>query len=199
MTSASLHAAGASRTREGQDEQLQNKRVRLIREAVEGDQAAFATLYRQSVSTVSRYVGAILHDQARTEDAVAQTFVAAWQQLPRLREPERFDAWLLRIAHNRAIDELRRRTAQPLETAEWVAAPAEQGPERASETRESLRLVRAALLALLDEQREAVVLRHVAGLRQEEIARQMGRSVEASRALLHRGLRTLRAAAPDAR
>ena len=73
------------------------------------------------------------------------------------------------------------------------------GPERASETRESLRLVRAALLALLDEQREAVVLRHVAGLRQEEIARQMGRSVEASRALLHRGPRTLRAAAPDAR
>ncbi|PZC50276.1 MAG: DNA-directed RNA polymerase specialized sigma subunit, sigma24 family [Chloroflexi bacterium] len=168
---------------------------RLVRDAAGGDTEAFASLYRRRVGPVSRYVGAILHDQARTEDAVAQTFVEAWQQLPRLREPQRFDAWLMRIAHNRAIDQTRRPTTEPLEQAAEITGPPQHEPEAAAIRNEELSQVRTALLALPDDQREALVLRHLVGLSHVEIARQTGRSVEASRALLHRAVKALRATA----
>ena len=198
-TDPRLGAAGVNwLTAKGeQDRTVSDRELELVRAAAAGDQEAFAALYRASVSAVTRYVGAILRDQARTEDAVAQTFMEAWQQLPRLREGARFQAWLLRIAHNRAIDDVRRRPTEPLEAAHAVAASPGQDPERAAMARGDLMDVRMALLALPEEQRAAVVLRHLYGLRHAEIAQQLGRSEEASRALLHRGVRALRAAMRD--
>ena len=172
--------------------------LRLVRDAAKGDSEAFAALYRRYVPAVSHYAGAILRDPARTEDAVAQTFVELWQQLPKLREPQRFEAWMMRIAHNRAIDQTRRRPTELIDEAAGVAAPAHLQPEHATITNDVLASVRNALLALPDDQREAIVLRHLVGLRHEQIAEQMERSVEASRALLHRGMAALREAMTEA-
>lgn len=70
----------------------------LIERAQEGDERAFAELYR--VREVARYAGALLRADYLVEDVVAQTFLLAWRDLPRLRDPRRFDSWLFRIAHN---------------------------------------------------------------------------------------------------
>ena len=88
---------------------------RLVERAREGDERAFADIYVARVGGVTRYVASIVRGPDRMEDVDSQTFVLAWRDMPRLREPDRFDAWLFRIAHNQAMDELRRRPLIPLE------------------------------------------------------------------------------------
>ena len=72
----------------------------LVERARHREQDAFAAIYQARVRDVSRYVGSMVREPERVEDVVAQTFLLAWRDLPRLRAPERFDAWLFRIAHN---------------------------------------------------------------------------------------------------
>jgi RNA polymerase sigma-70 factor (ECF subfamily) len=165
----------------------------LVERAQEGDSAAFADLYQARSHTIQRYVGAIVRDPDQTEDAVAETFLLAWRDLPKLRKVERFDAWLLRIAHNRAINEVRRRRTVPIEE---IAEPADPNPrvapdERAEQRWESERL-RRELLELSEAHREVLVLRFLHELSHAEIARQLGKREDAVRALQYRALRQLR-------
>ena len=164
----------------------------LVSRAQKGDRTAFAEIFQLSVRSVTRYVGAILRDTTRTEDVVAQTYLEAWRLLPRLREADRFSAWILRIAHNRAIDELRRPEADPIEEAHGLSAPADAEPEEALLRQADVDKVRAALLQLPTDHREVVTLRFMQGMSHSEVARQMGRTEEASRALLHRAMLRLR-------
>ncbi len=164
----------------------------LVGQARAGDRAAFAEVFQLSVRSVTRYVGAILRDTTQTEDVVAQTYLEAWRQLPRLRELDRFNAWILRIAHNRAIDELRRPEAGPLEDADGLSAPTDAQPEEVLLRQADVDKVRDALLQLPADHREVVALRFMDGLSHSEVAQQMGRTEEASRALLYRALRRLR-------
>ena len=83
--------------------------------AQNGDQAAFAAIYRARAGEVSRYAGVILRNIDLVEDVTAQTFLLAWKNLPTLRRRDRFDAWLFRIAHNLAINELKRRPTASLD------------------------------------------------------------------------------------
>ena len=165
----------------------------LVRRARQGDQDAFAELYKARVGAISRYVGAIVRDAHRTEDAVAQTFLLAWQDLPRLRRAERFDAWLFRIAHNRAINEVGRRATVPLEDVPApVAEDASSSPSIVAERRADAERLRRELLRLSPAHREVLVLRFFHELSHAEVARVIGRRVEAVRALQHRALEQLR-------
>lgn len=99
-----------------------------------------------------------------------------------------FFAWLLRLAHNAAIDQLRSRRATP--TPEIYGSD-----ERSDETRlETGRSLQEALATLPDDHRTVVVLRHVVGLTPPEIAEQMARSESAIDGLHHRGRLALQAA-----
>ena len=132
----------------------------IVARAREGDDVAFAEVYRVCSGAITHYVGAIVGDPDRTEDAVAETFLHAWRDLPRLRKIERFDAWLLRIAHNRAINEVRRRRAAAIED---VAEPEDPSPRSApagvAEQRWESDRLRQHLLQLSDAHREVLVLR----------------------------------------
>jgi len=92
-----------------------------VERARTGDKAAFAVLYQQRAGGVLRYAMSLLRNPAAAEDVAAQTFLQAWQGLPRLKHADRFDAWLFRIAHNVAMSELRRQPTAPLETAPEIA------------------------------------------------------------------------------
>jgi len=96
-----------------------------------------------------------------------------------------FFAWLLRLAHNAAIDHLRGRRATP---AEEVFGADARGDEESMDRSQNLR---DALKTLPDEQRNVVVLRHVVGLTPGEIASAMGRSESSIHGLHHRGRRAL--------
>ena len=182
----------------GSGEPLEHSLDALVTRAREGDREAFGELYRARVASVGRYVGAILRDVDRTEDAVAQTFFLAWRDLRKLRKVERFDAWLFRIAHNHAINLVRRNIpTQSLEDApEPLDAAGFASPEEALERRIDSERVRAALLDLPAARREVLVLRFFHERSHAEVARQLGKSEQAVRAMQYRALGQLRRRMP---
>ncbi|MBI3752201.1 MAG: sigma-70 family RNA polymerase sigma factor [Chloroflexi bacterium] len=83
----------------------------LVEAARRGDRAAYDVLVRRKVESVYRTARTILGNEADAQDATQEAFVAAWRHLPRLRDPERFDAWLGRIVVNACRQTLRHRGA----------------------------------------------------------------------------------------
>lgn len=87
----------------------------LVRRASRGDVAAFDELVSTRLSASLRLARAIVDSPVDAEDVVQEAFVNAWRNLPRLREPDRFDAWFGRILVNTARTHVRRRgTVQPI-------------------------------------------------------------------------------------
>ena len=83
--------------------------VALVRLAQRGDAAAFDWLAGARIDRSYRLAVAILHSEPDARDAVQEAFVAAWRQLPKLRDPASFDAWLERIVVNACRMALRHR------------------------------------------------------------------------------------------
>jgi RNA polymerase sigma factor (sigma-70 family) len=126
------------------------------------------------------------------EDCFQETFIAALRAYPRLRADSNLRAWVLTIAHRKALDahRARARRAQPI--AEIAAL---DGRETA-QTAFADAALWEAVQALPARQRSAVVLRYVADLPHRDIASAMGCSEEAARRSLHEGLTKLRKAVP---
>ncbi len=135
--------------------------AKLVRRAQHSDTDAFARLYDANIRPVSRYIAAILKDVDSAEDVAAQTFLLAWQYLPELRNPDQFDAWLFRIAHNQALNTIRqRRPHTPLENAPEVTDTSPfNSPTRRADDDLTRHHLRAALLQLSHLHREVLVLR----------------------------------------
>jgi RNA polymerase sigma-70 factor, ECF subfamily len=154
----------------------------------EGDREAIRYLYVRYAPNVYGYVRSIVHDEHEAEDITQHVFAKLMTVL--VKYDERgvpFVAWLLRLAHNAAIDHLRGRRATPAEEVFGSDTRADDA------TAERSRSLREALHALPDEQRSVVVLRHVVGLTPGEIATAMGRSESSIHGLHHRGRRALQA------
>jgi RNA polymerase sigma-70 factor, ECF subfamily len=81
----------------------------LVRRAASGDAIAFERLVTDRADRAFRIARAILGNDSDARDATQDAFVSAWRQLPRLRDPETFDAWLRRIVVNACRAELRGR------------------------------------------------------------------------------------------
>lgn len=127
-------------------------------------------------------------------DVVAQTFLLAWRDLPKLREPARFEAWLFRIARNQAITAGRRRVnTAPLEAVgEARDEDAGGAPGARLESEASREEVQRALQQLPEEQRDVLLLRFVSELPHRDVASRLGRTEQATRALQYRALINLR-------
>ena len=165
----------------------------LVRRAQGGEEAAFGALYRQRVSLVYRYAKSIVRNPTVAEDVTAQAFLQAWGKISSLRKAERFDAWLLRITHNLALNEVRRPPPAPIED---VPEPADHSrhndPLVALSGKWEAEVVRSALQDLPDLLREVLVLRYFAGLSHATVASQLGKSEGNVRVLQHRALRRMR-------
>jgi RNA polymerase sigma-70 factor, ECF subfamily len=158
-----------------------------VRGAKRGDEDAMRFLYLRYADNVYGYVCSIVRDEHEAEDVTQQIFAKLITALERY-EPRTvpFSAWILRIAHNAAIDSMRARRAVPCEE---VRSPE---IEDASASRERAQDLQAAIAALPEEQREVIVMRFVLGLSPREIAERIGRSEDAVHGLQHRGRLTLR-------
>ena len=164
---------------------------RLVHSAVArargGDPDALRFLYLRYADNVYGYVCSIVRDEHEAEDVTQQIFAKLLTTLDRY-EPRQvpFSAWILRVAHNAAIDHLRARRPVPVEDLRPLhAADDTTGRERFAD-------LRLALAALPDEQRDVIVLRFLIGLTPGEVAERMGRSEDAVHGLQHRGRRRLR-------
>lgn len=141
----------------------------LIDRARNGDLDAFESIVRARMDAVYRLTSAILGNEADARDAAQETFVAAWRQLPRLREPERFEAWLQRVAVNAARQThrtRRRRRVREIPSSQ-VTALADRA---ASAPRDDVAVLDAALATLPVEQRAILVLHHLEGRPIAELA-----------------------------
>lgn len=158
-----------------------------VARAKTSDRDAVQFLYVRYSQNVFGYVRSIVHDEYEAEDITQQVFAKLMTALAKYDDRGvPFFGWLLRLAHNAAIDHLRGRRPTPVEEV--------FGPDvRADESSiDRSRCLREALAALPDEQRSVVVLRHVVGLTPSEIASALGRSESSVHGLHHRGRRALR-------
>ena len=165
----------------------------LLRRAQVGDEAAFSQLWRDSNPPLLRYLRVIAPNAA--EDVAADTWVRVVRGLPAFRGDEpAWRAWLFTTARRRAIDDvrhrLRRRQVQLCDVTPGELPHTSDAAELVFEhfgTRWAI-----ALLAQLPQlQAEVILLRVIAGLDTEAVARMVGRSPGAVRVAAHRGLRRL--------
>ena len=87
----------------------------LVERAGRGDHDAFAVLVDASITRLEAAARLILRDPELARDAVQEAYIRAWRELPRLRDPEKFDAWLHRLTVNACLDAVRRRRRRPIE------------------------------------------------------------------------------------
>ena len=161
---------------------------RAVARAKQGDREALRYLYSRYADNVYSYVSSIVRDHYEAEDVTQQVFAKLTDSLARYEERGApFLSWLVRLARNAAIDQLRARRAIP------VADPIESEAADDGEEADRRETLRSALDTLPEDQREIIVLRHLGGLAPAEIAARLGRSESAVNGLHHRGRRALRA------
>jgi len=163
-----------------------------VRQAKSGDHEAFTQLYDGYMERVYRYVYFRVSDDTVTEDLVSQVFLKAWQNLDRYKVGATpFIAWLYVIARNLVIDHYRsKRESVPLEEA--AALPTDiQSLDEQVQLRFDLEAMRDALQSLTGDQQQALILKYIAGLPNESIAKMMNKQEGTIRGLQMRGLQVL--------
>jgi RNA polymerase sigma-70 factor, ECF subfamily len=161
-----------------------------IDRARNGDRDAFELIVRARKDAVYRLSFAILGNEADARDAAQETLVAAWRQLRRLREPERFDSWLKRIVVNAARQAMRasrrRRIREvPASTIAVIADRADPG------SRSDAAILDFAMATLPVEKRSILVLHHLEGHGLAELAEILGIPVGTAKSRLFTARRAL--------
>ena len=159
--------------------------------AIQGDETAFAVLWRALNPPLLRYLRVLAGDAA--DDVGSETWLQASRDLGGFRgDPKAFQVWLFRIARNRAVDEARKAGRQPADPVAVV--PEQRSGDDTAEAALTAMATRRALAAIAElprDQAEAVLLRAVAGLSAEHAAQVVGKRAGAVRIAAMRGLRNL--------
>lgn len=168
---------------------------RLLAQAKAGDDRAFGELAGRYSSRLRRVLYRITKDCEAAYDAVQETLLKAWQNLPRFEGRSRFYTWLTAIGIREAYRVKRGPVEESLEANEMVGrqVPDWGGrPDEVFESREFLGAVKDALEVLPPDYRAAVKLRDVQGLSTTEAAERLGIGERALKSRLHRGRLALR-------
>lgn len=164
----------------------------LVERAREGDEIAFTELIDRDGDRCYAIAYRILRDAERAQDAVQQAFLLAWRGLPRLRDAERFEAWLHRLLVNACYEEARRYRRWSGHIRELpVDGP---GAPDASVSVEERDLLQRAFLRLSPEHRAVFVLHHHVGLPLASISEVTGVPIGTVKSRLHHATLNLRAA-----
>ena len=153
----------------------------LVERAQTGDKHAFGLLVVKYQRKVARLLSRFIRDQSEIEDVAQEAFIKAYRALPAFRGDSAFYTWLYRIAINTAKNHLVAQGRRAPTTTEFDAEEAEgfedagqlrdiNTPESLLQSKQTGDTINAAMEALPDELRNAIVLREIEGLSYEEIA-----------------------------
>lgn len=154
------------------------REIELLRvPGIEADEraTAFSRVVQTYQDMAFGYAYALLGDAHLAEDATQEAFLAAWQELPKLKEPEAFPGWLKRIVHTQCTRLTRRKRLYTVELTEGLGPDLWQGdPETTTGAQETEAELRLALQTLPEHERLAVVLYYLDEYTQAEIATFLG-------------------------
>jgi RNA polymerase sigma factor (sigma-70 family) len=165
---------------------------RLVERAKGGDHDAFAELARAAAVRLDQTARLILRDGELARDAVQEGLIRAWRDLRKLRDPDRFDAWVYRLTVHACLDIARQRRRRVIEV-ELVPMHAPALPD-ASAAQANRELVDAVLRELDEQGRAIVVLHYYLGLPLTEVAATLGIPIGTVKSRLHRALTAMRVA-----
>jgi RNA polymerase sigma factor (sigma-70 family) len=164
----------------------------LVEGARRGDHDAFAALAAATIGRLDAAARLILRDPDRAQDAVQETLVRCWRDLPTLRDPERFDAWLNRLFLNACRDQLRHVRRRGIEvTLPEMLSSAVPDAQSAVADRDQ---IERGISRLEPEHRVVIVLHYFLDLPLHDAAAAMGVPVGTAKSRLHRATQALRAA-----
>jgi RNA polymerase sigma-70 factor (ECF subfamily) len=156
----------------------------LVERAQRGEPRAFEMLVVKYQRRIERLVSRMLRDPMAIEDVAQETFIRAWRALPQFRGDSAFYTWLYRIAINTAKKALADRKRDPVANESTLVSTEEgeepsrlenelssgETPDAVLASKEIAATVNAAIDALSEDLRQAIVLREIEGLSYEEIA-----------------------------
>ena len=159
------------------------------RAAIHGDREAFEMIIRTHSRILFAIAYGILQSREEAEDVVQDALVKAWKTRWRVRDPEKFPAWLATIARHRAHDIFRRRRTVPLSTIDDVIEPSSAAGPNSTKLDQQLC---SALAALPELHRAALTLRYFEEMDYRSIENILGLSNGALRGILGRALASMR-------
>ena len=167
----------------------------LVRRAQQQDQRAFAQLYEEHFDKIYRYVALRIGDRAEAEDITQQVFLKALRSISSFRwKGAPFSAWLFRIAHNQVVDHLRKKTKQATVPIDESVISSSNDPQLLIEQKLNIEQLISATRRLTEAQREVISLRFAGELPIAQVAKIVGKSEGAIKALQHSAVVALRKA-----
>ena len=162
----------------------------LVLRAQRGDHDAFATLARAAVGRLGPASRLILRDPELARDAVQEALIKAWRDLPGLRDPDRFEAWLYRLTVNACLGLAKKQRRRPVEVdVTPFDLPASGDLANAIVDRDQLD---QALMQLTPDRRALVVMHVYLGVPLPEVASELGIPLGTAKSRLSRALEGLR-------
>ena len=163
---------------------------KLVERAQRGDREAFTDLASASLARLDAVARLILRDPDLAKDAVQNGLVRAWRDLPTLRDPDRFDAWIRRLVVRACLDEVRGQRRRPITTTVIdIGQPIVADASSAVADQDQLE---RAFRRLRPEDRAILVLRHYLDLSVPDIADALRIPLGTAKSRLHRAMDQLR-------
>ena len=165
----------------------------LVRRAQQRDQMALTQLYEENFDKIYRYIVLKIGDRIEAEDMTQQVFLNAlksissykWKGMP-------FSAWLFRIAHNQIVDYFRKKSRRVTVPLDETMSAGDNDPEQMTERKVEIEQMAEATKKLTKAQQEVISLRFAGDLSIAEVAKAMGKSEGAIKALQHSAIVALR-------
>ncbi len=165
----------------------------LVQRAQQKDREAFARLYEEYFDKIYRYVVVRIGNNTEAEDVTQQVFLNALKSISSFKwKGVPFSAWLFRIAHNLVVDYFRKTKKQSSVPLDESLASCDSSPQQEVEHKLDIEQLISATKRLTRAQREVISLRFAGELSIAQVAKVMGKSDGAVKALQHSSIVALR-------